>query len=108
MYDMTTIARKLDAANKTPMTLTERLLIDEIRRLRAQVDSWIATGNAIMLCATGKEAPLSDSDVCGEIDRLRAQQAILIQAMWHIREHSLYYHDREIATKVLTDIGELR
>lgn len=41
--------------------------------------------------------------------RVRAnKQAILIQAMWHIREMSLYYHDREIATKVLTDIGELR
>jgi hypothetical protein len=57
-----------------------------------------------------------------EAEKLRAQveqltadaiiradrQAILIQAMWHIRENSLYYHDRDIATKVLTDIGELR
>ena len=57
-----------------------------------------------------------------EIESLRAQvaelnadalvrankQAILIQAMWHIREHSLYYHDREIATEVLTAIGELQ
>ena len=32
-------------------------------------------GNAIMLCATGKEAPLSDSDVCNVIEDLWQQIA---------------------------------
>lgn len=49
----------------------------EIAAFRQQVDAWQATGNAIMLCAVGREAPLSDSDVCGEINALRHQVAEL-------------------------------
>ena len=45
----------------------------EIAALEAQVAEWERVGNAIMLCAVGREAPLSDSDVCGEINALRAQ-----------------------------------
>lgn len=47
----------------------------------AALERWKATGDAIMLCATGKAAPLSDSDVCGVIDDLRAQVATLTERL---------------------------
>jgi hypothetical protein len=43
----------------------------------ATIEKWQRVGDAIMLCATGKAAPLSDSDVCGVIAELRAQVAEL-------------------------------
>ena len=85
MYDMTTLARKLDAADKTPMTLTERMLINEIRRLRAQVEQ--LTTDAII-----------------RADR----QAILIDALKDIEKLSNERMIRHIASVAITDIGELR
>lgn len=41
------------------------------------LDEYERVGNAIMECATGKPGPLSDSDVCGVINDLRAQVAEL-------------------------------
>lgn len=35
------------------------------------INEWEEVGNAIMLVAVGRKAPLSDSDVIGEINRLR-------------------------------------
>jgi hypothetical protein len=35
------------------------------------IAQWEKVGNAIMLAATGREGQLSDSDVIGEISRLR-------------------------------------
>ena len=52
-------------------------LLAQIAELQQQVDVWQATGNAIMQCAVGREAPLSDSDVCCEINALRLQVAEL-------------------------------
>lgn len=49
----------------------------EIAALKAKLSTWEDTGDAIMLCAVGREAPLSDSDVCGEINALRHQVAEL-------------------------------
>lgn len=46
-------------------------LIEEIRRLQEEVKEWQRVGNEIMIVATGKPSPLSDSDVCGEINKLR-------------------------------------
>lgn len=43
----------------------------EVARLSHARGTWQQCGDAIMLCATGRAAPLSDSDVCGEIVRLR-------------------------------------
>ena len=54
-----TIAAERDAANA------------EVARLSHALGTWKQCGDAIMLCATGRAAPLSDSDVCGEIVRLR-------------------------------------
>ena len=54
-------------------------LLAQIAELQQQVDVWQATGNAIMQCAVGREAPLSDSDVCCEINALR-QQVTELQA----------------------------
>jgi hypothetical protein len=42
-----------------------------------QLQLWEKVGDEIMLCATGKKAPLSDSEVCGVIQYLRAQLADL-------------------------------
>ena len=60
----------------------------EIAQLRAQVaerdtviSRWYATADAIMLCATGEIATLSDSDVCGVISELRAQVATLTERL---------------------------
>lgn len=60
----------------------------EIAQLRAQVaerdtviSRWYATTDAIMLCATGEIATLSDSDVCGVISELRAQVATLTERL---------------------------
>jgi hypothetical protein len=47
--------------------------LEQIDRQIKQLEEYEYVGNAIMLCATGKEAPLSDSDVCGVIEDLRAQ-----------------------------------
>jgi hypothetical protein len=52
----------------------------EVGRLQAAPDQWKQCGDAIMLCATGRAAPLSDSDVCGEIVRLRERNKEL--EMW--------------------------
>lgn len=60
------------------------LAADEIASLRAQVEDHIA--NALVRAN---------------------QRAIMVEALKHIREMSLYHTDREIATKVLTDIGEI-
>ena len=49
------------------------------QRYTNDIAEWERVGNAIMLCATGKEAPLSDSDVCGVIEELRAQVASYIE-----------------------------
>lgn len=49
----------------------------EVGRLQAALDQWKQCGDAIMLCATGRAAPLSDSDVCGEIARRRTQVATM-------------------------------
>lgn len=62
-----------------------RMAADEIESLRAQVEDHIA--NALVRAN---------------------RQAIMVEALKHIREMSLYHTDREIATKVLTDIGELQ
>jgi len=60
-----------------------RSLQDELASLRAQVEQ--LTADAV----------------------IRAnRQAILIDALKHIREFSLYYHDREIAQQVLEAIQE--
>lgn len=60
--------------HKLNVALPERSEDDaEIERLQAALSTWEQTGNAIMQCAVGREAPLSDSDVCGEINALRAQ-----------------------------------
>ena len=85
---------------------------------QSQLEQWIATGNAIMLCATGKESPLSDSDVCGEIDRLRAQvdeltavadrHAILLDALKDIERLSSELRIRHIASVALNAIWELQ
>lgn len=64
--------------HKLNVALPERSEDDaEIERLQAALSTWEQTGNAIMQCAVGREAPLSDSDVCGEINALRAQVAEL-------------------------------
>ena len=47
------------------------------RQCIRSLDEWKQVGNAIMECATGKPGPLSDSDVCGVINDLRAQVAEL-------------------------------
>ena len=61
------------------------LAADEIECLRAQVEDHIANALA------------------------RAnKQAIMVEALKHIREMSIYHTDREIATKVLVDVGELQ
>ena len=52
-------------------------LVAQKDALMAKLDVWERTGNAIMLCVVGREAPLSDSDVCGEINALRQQVAEL-------------------------------
>jgi len=52
----------------------------EVGRLQAALDQWKQCGDAIMLCATGRAAPLSDSEVCGEIVRLRERNKEL--EMW--------------------------
>ena len=52
--------------------------LDDMTKDRlATIEKWQRVGDAIMLCATGKAAPLSDSDVCGVIAELRAQVAKL-------------------------------
>jgi len=48
---------------------------DEVERLRATVDEWQRVGDAIMQCVRGKPGPLSDSDVIGELERLRDKLA---------------------------------
>jgi len=45
----------------------------EIERLTKVLDNWKAVGDAIMVAATGKPGPLSDSDVVGEIERLKSE-----------------------------------
>ena len=52
-----------------------------VAKHKATLEHWQATGDAIMLCATGKAAPLSDSDVCGVIVELRAQVATLTERL---------------------------
>ena len=52
----------------------------EVGRLQAALDQWKQRCDAIMLCATGRAAPLSDSEVCGEIVRLRERNKEL--EMW--------------------------
>jgi hypothetical protein len=59
------------------------LAADEIESLRAQVEDHIA--NALVRAN---------------------RQAIIVEALRHIREFSLYQHDREVATQVLREIGE--
>ena len=49
----------------------------EVGRLQTVLDQWERCGNEVMLCATGRAAPLSDSDVCGEIARRRTQVATM-------------------------------
>lgn len=46
-------------------------MAEEARRLKAIIAQWEAVGDAIMECVTGKPAPLSDSDVIGEVNALR-------------------------------------
>jgi len=62
------IAAERDAANA------------EVARLSHALGTWQQCGDAIMLCATGRAAPLSDSDVCGEIVRLRERVALEAEA----------------------------
>lgn len=52
----------------------------EVGRLQAALDQWKQRCDAIMLCATGRAAPLSDWDVCGEIVRLRERVALEAEA----------------------------
>lgn len=60
-------------------TAEVRRLNDEVARLNAIIEQWEVVGNAIMECVTGKPAPLSDSDVIGEINALRHRIAVLEQ-----------------------------
>lgn len=46
-------------------------LFGEINRLNDNIAEWVEVGDRIMVSATGKTGPLSDSDVIGEFDRLR-------------------------------------
>ena len=79
-----------------------------IEALRAQVAlhrqryindiaEWERVGNAIMLCATGKEAPLSDSDVCGVIEDLRAQVAETVSILGGREDSNLVQLARTVA-----------
>jgi hypothetical protein len=63
------------------------------------VTEWEQVGNAIMIVATGKEAPLSDSDVIGEINRLRFQ---VVQA-YNLLERALT--SLNSSTKLYKDIA---
>ena len=60
-------------------------MTDNLRAQLAERDTvisrWYATADAIMLCATGEIATLSDSDVCGVISELRAQVATLTERL---------------------------
>ena len=47
-------------------------VLNEINRLHALLSNWQATGDAIMVAVRGTPGPLSDSDVIGELERLRA------------------------------------
>lgn len=69
-------------------------LVAQKDALMAKLDVWERTGNAIMLCVVGREAPLSDSDVCGEINALR-QQVAELQTMHNavpVNAISRYYY----------------
>ncbi len=61
--------------NETLERIVANSLEPEVVRLRESLTDWEKVGNAIMLCAVGREAPLSDSDVCGELIRLRQELA---------------------------------
>lgn len=49
----------------------------EVIRLQETVAEWNEVGEAIMRAVVGREAPLSDSDVIGEVARLRYENAKL-------------------------------
>lgn len=51
---------------------------DLIEQQRKTIAQWEECGDKIMLCVRGKAGPLSDSDVCGEIERLRENFEALI------------------------------
>lgn len=46
---------------------------EALRVANEKLAQWQAVGDAIMLCAVGRVAPLSDSDVCGVLSDLRNQ-----------------------------------
>ena len=88
--------RQLDRSNAIILELNRKLVERdaEITALRHQVNVWQVTGNAIMLCTVGREAPLSDSDVCNEINALR-QQVAELQTMHNavpVNAISRYYY----------------
>ncbi len=54
----------------------------EVERQAKALSEWEATGDAIMEAVVGRKAPLSDSDVIGEVERLRResqQQRLLLE-----------------------------
>lgn len=58
----------------------------EITRLRATLAEWQQVGDAIMVAVRGKPGPLSDSDVIGEIGRLRDENARMRGVVLHFAD----------------------
>lgn len=60
--------------------------VAEVEGMRKTISDWQSCGDRIMEAVTGKAAPLSDSDVIGEVAALRAEIERLKQ------EHREYEH----------------
>jgi hypothetical protein len=67
---------------------TVRELRRQVTLLELKLDTWIKCGDEIMKCVHGTPGPLSDSDVCGEIEALRADVAKLREALQKYADHN--------------------
>ena len=82
--------------------------LDDMTKDRlATIEKWQRVGDEIMLCATGKAAPLSDSDVCGVIADLRAQVAELWTQLAERDEHIAGLVERVAKCKCTDDFGNV-
>jgi hypothetical protein len=78
----------------------------EVARLREKINEWVACGDAIMLAAVGRKAPLSDSDVIGVIETQRTTIGSLLGLVAALRNELLRNSTKDFAEFMALKVSE--